>query len=443
MECGPWVACGSLKWPCYGVRMAQESPHECDTSRAAEIDRRLVALGRGVGGLRLRIGEALERFANRGGPATFGFSSIAAYAVERLGRSGHWAADARSLARRLAELPRLRAALVAGTLGTSMVELLARHAMPLTEADLIEEARAPGMTVRAMRARLAKDERMATVAEPERATVVVIDCGGVARRALRLGCGDARMGDAACGPRLGIGWVGEPDVRGHLYRRLGYASFEQYARERIGLSPSALEARFTLARRAEAMPELGAAIASGRIGFEAASLVARVARGTSVSAWIAQAEMRAVKHLREEVDAATMIARVSGCRAVMGHRKVAPEESFVWFLCAAVERAWRGAHAGKVAYQDVYLCDRFRCANPTCSRRDVTPHHIVFRSHGGGEERSNLVSLCTVCHLSLVHGGRIKVTGQGPGALKWRIGDDVVVVDGRRVVARVGAGCGR
>ena len=218
-----------------------------------------------------------------------------------------------------------------------------------------------------------------------------------------------------------------------------------------------------------------------------------------MSAWLERAAARTVKHLREEVEAAEMMARVSGGRVEMGppdedtiealreversalesasgggsqmpvsggqvlpdvaagrvriamslrddlarfwrivegmHRRLAPDESFVWFLCAAVERAWRGAHAGNVAYQDVYLRDRFRCASPTCSRRDVTPHHVVFRSHGGGDERSNLVSLCTVCHLELVHGGRLKVTGEAPGGLTWRIGADVVVVDGRRVAA--------
>jgi hypothetical protein len=35
------------------------------------------------------------------------------------------------------------------------------------------------------------------------------------------------------------------------------------------------------------------------------------------------------------------------------HRKLDPQTSFVWFLCAAVERAWRGAAGSKVAYQDV------------------------------------------------------------------------------------------
>ncbi len=38
---------------------------------------------------------------------------------------------------------------------------------------------------------------------------------------------------------------------------------------------------------------------------------------------------------------------------------------------------------------------------------------------GGGDEPSNLVSLCDKCHLSLVHGGHLTVTGQAPHALDW------------------------
>jgi hypothetical protein len=126
---------------------------------------------------------------------------------------------------------------------------------------------------------------------------------------------------------------------GHLYRRLGYASFAQYARERMGLSPSALEqgdsaasgarplrerakhvvkARLTLAHRAYAMPEISEAVAAGRLGFEAAALVARVASCANAAAWVARAVTRTVKHLREEVEAATMMARVFGSRVVLG-----------------------------------------------------------------------------------------------------------------------------
>ncbi len=574
------------------MRMENE---ETESDRLVELDQRLAQLGRGVGAMRLRIGEALEVFAQHGGPMALGFSSLAAYATERLGRSGHWAADARALARRLAGLPRLRRALVEGELGTSMVELLARHVLEQTEAELIDAAR--GVTVRAMRERLAQGNAEPEDARPDRRAVaatmssaealaferarmvieavgetrsrdevveamlaeglgeILTRCAGrsdvvipadlgtettAARAAWRADTAKAeRDAEVAAEERMAREpvmcepepepaaelpeepyaldkcmreWTAELATRdlaladlarqmsgGRGYVSLGYASFEQYARERIGLSPSAMKARVTLARRVGALPEIRAAVTAGRLGFETAGLVARVAAPANVDAWIARAGDRTVKHLREEVEAAAMIARVSGAYVAMAppdddtmatlrdversalesasgesvepadatpdqssgqtsgriplrmslrddlarfwrileglHRKLDPQTSFVWFLCAAVERAWRGAAGSKVAYQDVYLRDRFRCANPTCSRRDVTPHHIVFRSHGGGEERSNLTSLCTVCHLDLVHGGRLEVTGQAPGRLTWRLGRDVVVVNGRRVAA--------
>ena len=89
------------------------------------------------------------------------------------------------------------------------------------------------------------------------------------------------------------------------------------------------------------------------------------------------------------------------------------------FLMQAVMKSWAGDRAGGVAYGDVYLRDRWRCASPVCRSRNVTPHHVTFRSQGGGEERANLVSLCEVCHLELVHGGAMSVRGAAPAGLGW------------------------
>ncbi len=276
----------------------------------------------------------------------------------------------------------------------------AKHVLPLNEAELTAEAR--GSTVRAMWARLA------------------------------VGDGD---GDSEARP----------------------------ARATIMATVSV-----TLAARVRALPEIREAVSVGRLGFETAGMVARVAGRGNVEAWIARAETRTVKHLREEIEAVEMLARVSGARVIEGppdedlveelrdversalesasaegggqrpreegagqmsgghpsgkvplrmslrddlarfwrtlegiHQKADPETSFVWFLCESVERAWRGVHGGRVAY-------------------DLTPHHIVFRSKGGGEDRSNLVSLCSVCHLELVHGGHLVVSGAAPDQLVWR-----------------------
>ncbi len=103
---------------------------------------------------------------------------------------------------------------------------------------------------------------------------------------------------------------------------------------------------------------------------------------------------------------------------------------FVPFLIRSVLGNWQGAFSdlSKIEYSDVYQRDRWMCQNPRCTSRQVTPHHIVFRSAGGGEERSNLVSLCNICHLGLVHGETargptLKVSGLAPDQLSWRMGN--------------------
>ncbi len=64
--------------------------------------------------------------------------------------------------------------------------------------------------------------------------------------------------------------------------------------------------------------------------------------------------------------------------------------------------------------------DRGLCQVPGCSRAAVHAHHIVYRSRGGSDCESNLLSLCAGHHLHGVHRGYIRVQGEAPGALVWR-----------------------
>ncbi len=290
-----------------------------------------------------------------------------------------------------------------------------------------------------------------------------------------------------------------------LWRVFRFASFDHYCRERIGLSPSSVATRMALARRVESLPEVERALVTGRIGYEAATLVARVAGTTTVSAWVERAAERTVKHLREEVDAVELVCRIEDRdarrvgppdedtlaevleveRAALGlvagqtsgqmsdqtfrqsgqgpgqmsgtsqqagdsevtsielpmttlrlslsddlarfwsglervHAGMDPTESFVAFLVRSVTKSWAGTVAGGGAYSDIYLRDRWRCASPICRSRNVQPHHIVFRSHGGGEQPGNLVSICTKCHLELVHLGKLRVSGDAEVRLRWQ-----------------------
>jgi len=113
------------------------------------------------------------------------------------------------------------------------------------------------------------------------------------------------------------------------------------------------------------------------------------------------------------------------------HGQISGGAPFVPFLVRAGLDTWRDTTDGNRAYADVYLRDRWRCTSPVCRSRNVTPHHIRFRSRGGGEERTNLNSLCERCHLELVHGDNLCVSGHAPHALTWQASG----WDGRRARA--------
>jgi hypothetical protein len=111
--------------------------------------------------------------------------------------------------------------------------------------------------------------------------------------------------------------------------------------------------------------------------------------------------------------------------------------SWVKFLCLIFGKAWGHMVGLNVAWGQVYLRDRCRCSSPVCSRRDVTPHHLRFRSAGGSDQDENMVSLCTSCHLQGVHGGRIRATGSA-ARIRWELGpraQPCVRVEGRQRLA--------
>ena len=115
---------------------------------------RLAALGRGIGALRLAMGEALTQMGH--GFQRLGFPTLDSYAREALQRSGRWASETRVVARRLMALPLLREQLASGDLTWSLAELLARVATPLDEAEWL----ARDLDVRGLRA-LLKTRRQA------------------------------------------------------------------------------------------------------------------------------------------------------------------------------------------------------------------------------------------------------------------------------------------
>jgi hypothetical protein len=289
---------------------------------------------------------------------------------------------------------------------------------------------------------------------------------------------------------LRIGELAESFWKANGWRRLGYATAEQYSEERLGMSFSAVKARRTLRNRLRRLPKLEAALRSGAIGYEAAQLVARVANPKTDAAWAERAAERTLVHLREEVAAAGQMSRIQ-CRPtveppsekdIAEHRALklrivtgayfrevlqasqvspasqtsAPEElaregalatmrryfeeqrrlprdlrargratirlrvtkglrrtfrwlerlytkhrpgplSFLQYLCSAVLGSW-SHELPPVAYADVYARDGFRCTCPVCNRRDVTPHHVIYRAHQGPDTPNNVTSLCAAVY---------------------------------------------
>jgi len=78
------------------------------------------------------------------------------------------------------------------------------------------------------------------------------------------------------------------------------------------------------------------------------------------------------------------------------------------FLRPVFGRAWRHTLGVNVAGGRCIFAIAVAARSPVCSRRDVTPHHLQFRSAGGGDEDDNMASLCTCCHLFSAHGGKIR-----------------------------------
>jgi hypothetical protein len=301
----------------------------------------------------------------------------------------------------------------------------------------------------------------------------------------------ASLSQALARRDLDIGVLGQQCCAAGVHIEAGFDNFDDYCREVLQFSPTSMASRVALANRLWRLEPIEAALMEGRIGYEAASLLARVSQKDDADTWVERATHLTVKQLREEVETAKLFGRVSDeaprppSRSQMREAedferavystligRMEPEPSvdegqisgeskvesvplrlslpvdlavfwreleaehrehvggeFVPFLVSTVLGHWRGAFSelSKIEYSDVYQRDRWRCQNPRCTSRHVTPHHIVFRSAGGGEDRSNLLSLCSICHLELVHGktargATLRVSGLAPDELNWSMG---------------------
>lgn len=85
------------------------------------------------------------------------------------------------------------------------------------------------------------------------------------------------------------------------YKRLGYARFADYARERLGLAVRTAQEMVRLGRGLDRLPLLDAALAAGRITWTGALQVVRVAREEDEAQWVSLAERLSVRELQQKV----------------------------------------------------------------------------------------------------------------------------------------------
>ncbi len=228
-----------------------------------------------------------------------------------------------------------------------------------------------------------------------------------------------------------------------LWSDLGFASFDHYCTERLGLAARTVEQRAWLERRLRRMPRLREAMHAGRLSYEKARIVAGVADEDSLEGWLRHAEKATCIALHRDVsnhEVRQTCAR--GQVAVRAPRHVA------FLLQEAFWAARRAVGMELTADQCLYwIADHFLgtwedspevqvpparwvierdlgfCQVPGCSRGAEHVHHVVFRSRGGGDEPENLVSLCVAHHLHGVHRGWVRVSGRAPDQLIWELGE--------------------
>jgi hypothetical protein len=228
-----------------------------------------------------------------------------------------------------------------------------------------------------------------------------------------------------------------------LWSDLGFASFEHYCTERLGLSARTVEQRTWLEGRLRRMPRLREALVSGRVSYEKARIVAGVAADGSLDRWIRRAEKATCIELHREASSHEVrqtCARGQVAVRVPRHVAFLLQETF-WAARRAVGMeltadqclywvadhflgTWEDSPEVQVPPgRRVIERDHGYCQVPGCSRGAEHVHHVVFRSRGGGDEPENLVSLCVAHHLHGVHRGWVRVAGRAPDQLTWELGE--------------------
>jgi hypothetical protein len=104
-----------------------------------------------------------------------------------------------------------------------------------------------------------------------------------------------------------------------------------------------------------------------------------------------------------------------------------PEPELYEGFLAAVLREYlltERIHLKVARHYAILKRDRFRCQVPGCRcRRNLEVHHIIWRSKGGGDEQSNVVTLCKAHHSYILHDlMALRIEGTAPNNLTFVFG---------------------
>jgi hypothetical protein len=286
-------------------------------------------------------------------------------------------------------------------------------------------------------------------------------------------------------------------VRGRLLRiiqerhyagALGFASFGQYVRERMGLSLREAQDLVRLDRALSRLPVAFRMYAAGRLGQRAGWLLSRVATRVTDRAWTRFAMSHTLRLLEAVVEAAllrraadpagwnsdgewppqdaTFAEALRACshlkaeagseptarieffldeeqlavyeQAIEGIRRVAGRDRPEWFCLAVMAQHFLDCYGReddlanperlrRMLHRRVIERDNYTCAAPECLKRGgLEADHMRERSRGGEDTMENLAPLCAEDHRFLKHRARtLMLWGQAPDRIMVRAGERV------------------
>ena len=367
-----------------------------ESAGCRELDGEVRELSRALARHELELSQLVLQFHRADGWRQLGYAREAQYARERLGMSRSSLVAKRALALRLEKLPRVAEALGAGQLGVEAAVQVARVATPSTQGAWVERARQ--RTIKHLR---------------EEVVAALI--------AVRM------SGEADCPPPV--------DAEISAFHELERAVVSGRVCQRRPANDGAVN------REVDGVRLPGPGSAPRRAWLVMLGSLARWLEGgiqLSAARGPAAASSASSKG-RVELRLRVSRAHYAWWRALEAQARswLPSGTSWLRFLCLSIWNAWRHLLGKDVAYGQIYIRDRYQCSSPVCCRRDVTPHHLQFRSAGGSDEPQNLGSVCTWCHLVGVHGGSIRAVGPAE-RIHWELGEvgnPCVVVHGRERVA--------